>query len=68
MKINRFLASPLKQAVNFFENNQIDYKLVEIKPPSQYKIDHGKKETKRILKLEKKDKTYLITWSFQYNS
>jgi len=68
MKIDKFLASPLEQAVNFFEDNKLKYKLIEIKPPAQYKINDKNKDIKRVLKLKKEKETYLITWSFQYNS
>jgi hypothetical protein len=42
--------------------------IIEIKPPAHYKINDKNKDIKRVLKLKKEKETYLITWSFQYNS
>jgi hypothetical protein len=68
MEFEFLLASPLNKAVNFLEENQFDYKLKQIKPPSHYDNKFKNKGQKRVLKLEKKKDYYLITWSFQYNS
>ncbi|ODS50451.1 MAG: hypothetical protein A8274_589 [Halanaerobium sp. 4-GBenrich] len=70
LKLNKFLASPLKKAVNFLETEQLDYRLKEITPPYKNKDNLKKFGTKRVLKIEKDvdNDLYLITWSFQYNS
>ncbi len=68
MKFEKFLASPLKQAVNFMEENQFNYKLKQIKPPTHYENKLKNKGLKRVLKIEKENDFHLITWSFQYNS
>lgn len=68
MEFEFLLASPLNKAVNFLEENQFDYKLKQIKPPSNYDNKFKNKGQKRVLKLEKEKDYYLITWSFQYNS
>lgn len=70
LEINKFLASPLEKAVNFFKKEQLDYELKEIKPPYKNKDNLKKSGTKRVLKIEKDADNgfYLITWSFQYNS
>ncbi|RCW55711.1 MULTISPECIES: hypothetical protein [Halanaerobium] len=68
MEFEKFLASPLKKAVDFMEENQFNYKLTQVKPPSHYDNKFKNKGLKRVLKLEKVTDYYLITWSFQYNS
>ena len=68
LKVDRFLAYPLTEAVDFFEKQQINYSLKEIKPPLGNR-DHIKKNgSKRVLKIIKERESYLITWSFQYNN
>ena len=68
MDFSKFLASPLNKAVDFMEKQQFDYNLKEIKPPFQNKANLKNKGIKRVLKIEKDNNFYLITWSFQYNS
>lgn len=69
-KIYKLLASPLKKAVDFFEEEQLNYRLKEIKPPYKNEDNLRNKGIKRVLKIEKDivDDFYQITWSFQYNS
>jgi len=68
MKFSKLLASPPNKAVKFMEERQFDYRLKEIKPPFQNKDNLKNKGIKRVLKIEKENNFYLITWSFQYNS
>lgn len=68
MDFSKFLTSPLNKAVRFMEERQFDYRLKEIKPPFQNKANLKNKGLKRVLKIEKENNFYLITWSFQYNS
>ncbi len=68
MSFSKLLASPLNKAVKFMEEEQLDYRLKEIKPPFQNKANLKNKGIKRVLKIEEKKNFYLITWSFQYNS
>jgi len=70
LKIYRLLASPLEHIVTFFKEEKLNYSLKEIKPPFQDKEKLRNSGRKRVLKIKKdigKD-SYLITWSFQYNS
>jgi predicted adenine nucleotide alpha hydrolase (AANH) superfamily ATPase len=69
-KITKLLASPLEKVVGFFEDEQLSYRLKEIKPPFQNK-DYLKNDgSKRVLKIckDSDNNIYQITWSFQYNS
>jgi hypothetical protein len=68
MAFSKLLASPLNKAVKFMEDEQLDYRLKEIKPPFQNEANLKNKGIKRVLKIEEKKNFYLITWSFQYNS
>ena len=69
-EVYRLLASPLAKAVNFFEEEQLNYRLKEIKPPYQNKDNLKNSGKKRVLKIKKDivNNIYQITWSFQYNS
>lgn len=68
MELSKILASPLNKAIDFMEEEQLDYRLKEIKPPFQNEANLKNKGLKRVLKIEKENSFYLITWSFQYNS
>ena len=68
MKFSKLLASPLNKAVEFMEEEQLDYKLKEIKPPFKNEANLKNKGVKRVLKITKEKNFYQITWSFQYNS
>jgi hypothetical protein len=68
MELSKFLASPLNKAINFMEEEQFDYRLKEIQPPFQNEDNLKNEGLKRVLKIEKENSFYLITWSFQYNS
>lgn len=68
MEVTQFLASPLQQTLSYFEKNKLNYQLKEIKPPFETKFVTKNKKSKRVIKIERKNDFYLITWSFQYNS
>lgn len=69
--IQQFLASPLNKALEFFDKENLSYRLKEIKPPSDNydnKLDFSSESKKRVLKISKENDSYLIIWSFQFNS
>ena len=66
--LDRFLISSPEKAIDFFKENKYKYKLIEIKPPYKNKDNLKKQGKKRILKIQRKDDFFEITWSFQYNS
>ncbi|ADO77100.1 hypothetical protein [Halanaerobium praevalens] len=68
MEATEFLASPLTETLAYFKENKLKYKLKEIKPPFETKFLSENDKPKRVLKIERKNNFYLITWSFQYNS
>lgn len=68
MILSKLPASPLNKAVKYMKEQHFDYRLKEIKPPLQNKTKLQNKGVKRVLKIEKENNSYLITWSFQYNS
>ncbi|MFN2339902.1 MAG: hypothetical protein ABR547_01350 [Halanaerobium sp.] len=68
MELSKILASPLNKAIDFMKEEQLDYRLKEIKPPFQNEANLKNKGLKRVLKIEKENSFYLIIWSFQYNS
>ena len=68
MEFSMLLASPLNKAVEFMEEEQLNYRLKEIKPPFQNKANLKNRGLKRVLKIERENDFYIITWSFQYNS
>jgi len=70
LEIYRLLASPLEHTVTFLEDEKLNYSLKEIKPPFQDKDKLKNSGRKRVLKIKKDigNDSYLITWSFQYNS
>jgi hypothetical protein len=53
VEVYSLLASPLAKAVNFFEEEQLNYRLKEIKPPYQNKDHLRNSGKKRVLKIKK---------------
>jgi hypothetical protein len=69
MDLNKeeLLASPLKEALEIFDKNKIEYKLIQTKPPNKKVEDQSELGIKRIINIQDKEDFLEIIWSFQYN-
>jgi len=61
------LASPLSETLDFLEQRNLDYKLVQVKPPNKKNNDETGPGIKRVIDIREKDNFLKIIWSFQYN-
>ncbi|MFW6001578.1 MAG: hypothetical protein ACOCQE_04315 [Halanaerobium sp.] len=64
---DKLLASPLKEALEFFAKNKLKYKLIQTKPPNKKIKAESELGKKRIINITEKEDFLEIIWSFQYN-
>jgi hypothetical protein len=64
---DKLLASPLKEALEIFAKNKLEYKLIQTKPPNKKIKAKSELGKKRIININEKEDFLEIIWSFQYN-
>lgn len=64
---DKLFASPLEEALEFFDEEKIEYKLIQTKPPNKKNKDKAEHSLKRIISIRDKEDFLEIIWSFQYN-
>ncbi len=62
-----FLASPLSETLAYLEQNNIEYRLIQVKPPNRKDNEETCLGIKRVIEIREKDDFLEIIWSFQYN-